>query len=126
MTATDYLEGRLLDHACGVNPYTMPSSLYLCLHYNDPTESGAAPNQVVGGGYAPQLITFGTQVNSVSSSTNSQTFSNMPAVTVSHFVIRENSPTGNPCFVGILSTNRTVSVGDPVTFGVGQIAISAD
>lgn len=125
MTATNYLEGKLLDHALGVTAYTFPSALYLCLHFADPTETGTvAP--VTGGSYAPQPITFGSSVASVSSSTNSQTFSNMPAVTVTHFVIRENSPTGNPIFVGTLTSSRNVAVGDPVAFGVGQIAISAD
>lgn len=125
MTATDYLEGKLLDHTLGNGVYTPPSALYLCLHFADPGEVGTA-SQVTGGSYAPQLITFGPQAGSKSTSSNSQTFTNMPAVTVTHFVIRENSPTGNPCFVGTFTTQRAVAAGDPISFGVGQIAITAD
>lgn len=125
MTATDYLEGRLLDHVLGNGTYTPPTSMYLCLHFTDPTETGTI-GQVTGGSYVPQLITFGPQVGSKSISSNSQTFTNMPGVTVTHFAIRENSPTGNPIFVGTFSTSRNVTAGDPISFGVGQIAVLAD
>jgi hypothetical protein len=125
MTATDYLEAKLLDHVMGNGAYTPPTSLYLCLHITDPTETGTV-GQVVGGSYLPQLITFGPQSISKSSSSNAQTFTNMPQVTISHFVIRENSPTGNPLFVGLLTPGKTLNAGDPISFGVGQIAILAD
>jgi hypothetical protein len=125
MTATDYLEGKLLDHALGVTPYTPPTSLFLCLHFADPTEAGTA-SQVTGGSYAPQPISFGAQSGSKSTSTNIQNFTNMPAVTVTHFVIRENSATGNPVFVGTMTSSRSVLAGDPLSFGVGSFSISAD
>ena len=125
MTATDFLEAKLLDHALGNGAYTPPSSLYLCLHFTDPTESGTI-GQVTGGTYAPQLITFGPQVASKSTSSNGQTFAGMPTVTITHFSIRENSPTGNPMFVGTLANSRNLTAGDGISFGVGQIAITAD
>ena len=125
MTATDYLEGRLLNHVLGNGVYTVPSTLYLCLHFADPTEAGTV-SQVTGGSYAPQLITFSAQVGSKAVSSNSQTFTNMPNVTVTHFVIRENSSTGNPLFVGTFGVSQNLSAGDPISFGVGQIAVLAD
>jgi hypothetical protein len=125
MSGTDYLEGRFLDHITGNGAYTPPTSLYLCLHTADPTETGAI-GHITGGSYAPQLITFGPQVTSRASSTNSQTFLNMPATTATHFSIRENSPTGNPMFVGILTNPRTTVAGEPMVFGVGVIVLLAD
>jgi hypothetical protein len=125
MSATDYLEGKLLNHLMGIAVYTPPTSLYLALHTNDPGETGAS-NHVTGGSYVPQLITFGAQSGSRSVSTNSQTFTGMPAATVTHFSIRENSSGGTPILYGILANSRTTVAGDPIVFSAGLIAVSAD
>jgi hypothetical protein len=126
MSATDYLEGKLLDHLMGIAVYTPPTSLYLALHTNDPGETGSA-NHVTGGGYVPQLITFGAQSVSRSLSTNSQTFTNMAGgLNITHFAIRENASGGTPILYGILANSRLTVAGDPITFSAGLIAVSAD
>jgi hypothetical protein len=130
VTATNYLEGKILDHVLGVAAYTMPTSLYLCLHTDDPGEDGD-DFQVVGGSYAPQIVTFVAHSLSVGGasegiSSNSQTFLDMPAADLTHFAVRENSPTGNPLAFGPLTNPHTVIAGEPVVYGVGQIIIRCD
>ena len=51
---------------------------FLSLHTADPGTTGA--NEVSGGSYARQAITFGAASGGTATSTNTQTFSAMPAV----------------------------------------------
>jgi hypothetical protein len=50
---------------------------FLSLHTTDPGTTGA--NEVTGGSYARQAITFGAASGGTATSTNGQTFTNMPA-----------------------------------------------
>jgi hypothetical protein len=125
MTACDYLEGRLLDHVLRNTPYVQPTGLYLALHTADPSDAGNL-NEVVGGGYARQAVAFSPQSGSTAASSNNQNFTNMPAVTVTHFTIRDAVTAGNALFWGVLSIVRSFSAGDPCTFTAGQILISCD
>ena len=69
---------------------------------------------------------FGLSDTNQRVSSNTQTFLNMPGVTITHFSIRENSPTGQPMLSAALSSARSVTAGDPVFFGAGQIVVRAD
>lgn len=51
---------------------------FLSLHTTDPSTTGA--NEVTGGSYARQAITFGAASGGTATSTNSQTFANLPAI----------------------------------------------
>ena len=53
------------------------TTYYLSLHTASPGTTGA--NEVTGGSYARQAITFGTASGGVATSTDGQTFSSMPA-----------------------------------------------
>ena len=50
---------------------------FLSLHTTDPSTTGA--NEVTGGSYARQAITFGASSGGTATSTNGQTFTNMPS-----------------------------------------------
>jgi hypothetical protein len=127
MTATNYLEAKILDHVLRVAAYTQPTALFMALHTADPGETGVG-SEVAGGSYAPQAIAFGAAASPSGASVSSATvtFSAMPAVTVTHFSIRENTTTGNPLFVGALATPQTVSAGANLQFAAGQVSVTAD
>jgi hypothetical protein len=125
MTASNYLENKVLDHTLAVASYTAPTSLYMALHTGDPGDAGTA-SEVVGGSYAPQLITFAAASSGASASNAAVTFNSMPATVVTHFSIRENSPSGNPLYVGPLSASQTLSAGQQLLFNSGQVTVSAD
>ena len=125
MTATNYAETKLLNHALGNTAWTMPTALYMALHTADPGDVGTA-SEVVGGSYAPQLIDFATTAGASCVSAADVNFASMPAVTVTHFSIRENTSGGSALFVGPLSTPQTTTAGQTLTFPAGQVSVTAD
>lgn len=123
MTAfSNYLENKLLDHTLNVAAFTQPSSLQLSLHTADPGEDGSTA-EVTGGSYARQAITFAAASAGVSSMSNSPSFTDMPACTVSHIAIWDNTGT-NCLFYGALSASKTVNAGD--TYNQNTLTITLD
>jgi hypothetical protein len=126
MTATNYLEDRILNHVLRNTAYIQPTGLYMALHTADPGEVGTG-NEVVGGSYAPQAVVFTAVVAGTGQAVSSGavSFAGMPAATVTHFTIRD-APTGNPLFYGPLSAPQVVSAGATLAFNAGQVVISCD
>ncbi len=118
---SNYAENGLLDHILNVSALTQPTSLQLSLHTADPGEDGTA-NEVTGGSYAKQAITFGAASAGVSSMSNSPSFTNMPACTVSHIAIWDQGT--NCLFKGALSASKTVNSGD--TYNQSTLTITLD
>lgn len=88
------------------------TTFYLSLHTADPGTTGA--NEVTGGSYARQAITFGTPASGSAASTDAQTFSSMP------------SESGN-LWIGIWSaaTSGTFEWGDSTAAVTGPVASGA-
>jgi len=124
VSATDYLEPKVLNHILRNAAYTQPSALYMALHTADPGDTGTA-NEVTGGTYAPKTIAFGSTTGPTASSSSVVTFTGMPATTVTHFSIRD-AAAGNPLFVGPLSTPQTTTAGQALSFPVGSVTVGAD
>lgn len=124
MSATNYLETKLLDHVLRNTAYTQPSALYMALHTADPGETGTG-SEVTGGSYAPQTIAFSAASGDTASNSGAVNFATMPATTVTHFSIRDAS-SGNPLFVGPLSSSQTTTAGQTLSFAAGQVTVSAD
>lgn len=124
MSASDYLETKLLNHVLRNAAYTQPSALYMALHTADPGDTGTA-SEVSGGSYAEQTIAFGSTSGSTATNSGAVNFAGMPATTVTHFSIKDGSG-GNPLFVGPLSTPQTTTAGQTLTFPVGQVSVGAD
>ena len=125
MSATDYLELKLLDHCLRNTAFTQPAALYMALHTADPGETGTA-SEVAGGSYARQTIAFNAASAGVAVSSAAVNFAGMPAVTVTHFSVKDASSGGNTLFVGALTTPQTVSVGVTLSFSAGQVTVSCD
>lgn len=124
MTATNYLETKVLDHVLRNTAYTQPSALYMALHTADPGDAGTG-SEVVGGSYAPQTIAFAAAVGDTAGNSGVVNFATMPATTVTHFSIRDASG-GNALFVGPLSSPQTLTAGQTLSFAAGQVTVSAD
>jgi hypothetical protein len=122
---TNYTEQRFLKHFLGVSSTTMPST-YVSLHTADPGEAGTA-NEVSGGSYARQSATFSWNSGSSRAENSADiVFSNMPAVTVSHFAIFDASTSGNALFKGAFSAPRTLSSGDQLRITASSLQLTAD
>lgn len=125
MSATDYLEGKVLDHALRNTAWAQPSALYMALHTANPGDTGTA-SEVVGGSYAAQVIAFNASSGGVAASNGAVSFAGMPAVTVTHFSIRDAVTGGNVLFVGPLSSPQTLTAGATLAFSAGQVTVTAD
>lgn len=123
MSASNYLENKLLDHTLRVASFTQPAALYLSLHTADPGETGTS--EATGGSYARQTIAFAAASAGVSASNTAQTFT-MPAGTFTHFGIWDASTTGNFLFGGALTASKTTASGDQITFASGAVTVTAD
>lgn len=132
MSASNYLELEILDHVLGGADYTRPATVYVSLHTADPGETGA--NETSGTDYARKSVT-NNDTNWPAASAGNK--SNGAAITfatpgsggwgtVTHFGIWDASTNGNFLFGGALSVSKTINQGDVVSFGVGDVDVTAD
>lgn len=125
MSASDYLENKLLDHVLRNTAFSQPAALYMALHTADPGDTGTA-SEVTGGSYARQTIAFAAASSGSAVSSGAVNFTAMPAATVTHFSIKDASTSGNTLFVGALSTPQTTTAGQTLTFPAGQVSVTCD
>lgn len=119
---SDYAENALINELLrGVNLAAV-STPYLAL-FTTATSDSATGTEVVAGGYsyARQAITFGAPTNGVASNSVAVSFTNMPAVTVTHAAIMDASTSGNMLFHGALTASKTTTAGQTLTFAIGDI-----
>ncbi len=121
---SDYLENKILDYVLRDQADWAPATVYLSLHSSDPTDDDGG--EISGNGYGRQQITFAAAhaTDGTISSNSAETFSNMPAVTVTHMGLHDNETGGNLLFHGALAANKTVASGDTVQFASGAITIT--
>ena len=119
---SDYLEEKLLDHSLGTTAYSHPSDVFISLHTADPAddESGAEVD------VARQAIEFDAAhaTTGVTQNTNIETFTSMPAVTVTHIGIWDHVSAGNLLFHTAVTSSKEVASGDTITVAAGAITIT--
>jgi len=130
-TKTDYLESRILDRVLKNNAqfiYTFPATVYVALFTADPTEAGLLTNEVTGGSYARQPITWGTIAAGSVSNSVAVSFPTASGSwgTVTHMAIMDALTSGNALYYGSLGTSKTVGIGDDVSFAIGTLTITED
>lgn len=132
MSASNFLELKLLDHVLGNAAYTAPATVYISLHTADPGETGA--NEATGTGYARDPLTndatnWPAAAAGLKSNGVAVVFAT-PGVggwgTVTHFGIWDAVTAGNFLFGGALAVSKTINEGDTVQFGIGDIDVQAD
>ncbi len=94
MAKSAYLRTRLVKHVLGLGAYTPPASTYLALFTSDPTVNNTG-NEAVGGSYARQAITWGTEANGNVPSNGILTFTNLAAGVYSHWGVFDAVSGGN-------------------------------
>lgn len=126
--ASDYLENELLDHVLRNAAYTPATTVYAALFTSAASlaelEAGTLTNEVTGGSYARQSITFAAASGGVTQNTAAVEFVNMPAVTVGFVAIMDAATVGNVLYYAALSANKTTSVGDTLSFAVGDLTVT--
>jgi hypothetical protein len=107
--------------------FTPPTAVYVSLHTADPGETGA--NEVSGGGYARQQVTFNAPVvGAQTTMTNSALlrWDNMPAVTITHVGLWDAASAGNPLWFGPLSAPVNLAAGSAFEIAAGSLTVSID
>ncbi len=106
-----YLRSAIIKHVLGITTYTKPTNVFLALYTSDPTVNDTG-NEVVGGSYARQQLAFGAESGGVVASSGAETFTDMPACTVTHWGLRDASVGGNLLYFGSFDIPLTFLAGD--------------
>ena len=125
--ASNYLEGKILDHVLRVSSYSQPAALYVALYTSDPGD-GDSGTEVSGGAYSRVSVTFGSASNGTSSNSAAVEFSTATANwgTITHVGIRDASTAGNLLFYGPLTSSVTINTDDIFRFPTGDLQVSLD
>ena len=128
--ASDYLEGKIIDHIFRTATFTKPSNIYVALYTAAPTDTGGG-TQVTGGSYArvaagPADANWAAPVsgNGVTSNLTAITFPTPTANwgTVVAFGIFDASTGGNLLVWGMLTASKTINNGDAApSFAIGSL-----
>tara|TARA_A200000113_G_scaffold60669_1_gene51978 strand:- start:2807 stop:3190 length:384 start_codon:yes stop_codon:yes gene_type:complete len=127
MSASNYLELKLLDHVLGSTSYSQPSAIYVALStgsFND----DASGTELSGNGYTRKAITFGTASSGSIASNSAVEFDTATGSwgSVSHFGLFDASSGGNLLYHGAFSASKTIETGDILKIASGSLTVSLD
>ncbi len=118
-----YLKDKILDHTLGVSAFTMPTDVYLALLTSDPTIEDTG-DEVVGGSYARQVLSFAVASDGNSETDASVNFDNLPACTVTHWAIYDASTAGNLLHFGEFDIPLIRTAGQDIDIDAGNLNIN--
>jgi hypothetical protein len=121
---SNYLETALFNEVLRATNYAAPTTVYVGLFTQDPTDAGTG-TEVTGGAYARQAVTFGAPTDGQGSNSAAVTFPQATANwgTVSHFGIFDAATAGNLLLHGQLTASKTVNTGDVFKFRTAQLRV---
>ena len=122
---SNYLETKVLDYVLRNTADWAPTAVYLALHTADPTDAGSGA-EVSGGSYARQACAFDAAhaTNGNTANTDAESFTVMPACTVTHIGIWDAASSGNLLFHTAVDTSMAVLAGDTISVAAGAITIT--
>ena len=82
----------------------------------------AAGTEVTGGSYARQTITFSAASAGATSNSAQINFTSMPAATVTGVEVYDSAATPVRKWFGALTTSKTTSAGDTISFSVSSVS----
>jgi hypothetical protein len=128
--ASNYLETAIFNHVFRNTSYTSPATIYLALFTSTATaadlEAGTITNEVSGGSYARQAVTFGAPTNGVGSNSGTITFPTASAGwgTIRFVAVMDASSAGNVLWHAQLTSDVTINSGNTFQFNTGSVAPS--
>ena len=122
---SNYLETKILDYVLRDTADWAPATVYLALHTADPAEDGSGA-EVSGGSYARQACAFDAThaTGGNTANTSAESFTGMPACTVSHIGIWDHASAGNLLFYTDVTASKTVGSGDTISVAAGAITVT--
>ncbi len=127
MSASNYLENKVLDHVLGSSAYAQPSALYVALSTGSFNDDNTG-TELTGNGYSRKVVTFGTASGGSISSNSNVEFDTATGDqgTISHFGIFDASSGGNLLYHGAFSASKVISTGDVLKIASGSLTVSLD
>jgi hypothetical protein len=119
---SNYLKQAVIKAALGEASFPSISNVYLALYTTNPTVADTG-TEVSGGSYARQQLSFANAVDGAKTSNTSETFSSMPASTITHWGIRSASSGGNLLYWGAFDLPIQLNAGNNLTINSGDIVI---
>ena len=122
---SDYLEKKILDFVLRDTADWAPAAVYLSLHTADPVDAGSGA-EVSGGSYARQACAFNAAhaTGGNTANTDAETFTVMPACTVTHVGVWDAASSGNLLFHTAVDTSKAVLAGDTISVAAGAVTIT--
>ena len=122
---SNYLENALINGTLRATSYTAPTTVYLALYSNDPTDADTG-TEVSGGSYARQAITFGAPSNGVSTNSAAIEFPQATGTwgTITYVGIRDALTTGNLLYHTALDASKTIASGDIFKIAIGSLSVT--
>lgn len=110
---SNYLENALINGTLRGTTYTAPTTTYLALYTNDPTDADTG-TEITGGSYVRQAITFSSPSNGATSNSSAIEFPQATADwgTITHVGIRDAVTSGNLLYHSALDTSKAIANGD--------------
>lgn len=102
-------------------PDTEPGSLELRLWTVAPAKDGTGGTEVVGGGYAPEVITLTAPVDGATEMTADATFANWPAATIATHYSIHNGDNDDLLIVEEFLTPQTTTTGLTLTISAADL-----
>lgn len=126
MSASNYLENKILDHILGSVSYTQPSR-FLALATASLLDDGSG-TELSGNGYSRKSITFGSASSGSISNSSAVEFDTATGNqgTISHFGIYDASSGGNLLFHGSFTSSKNIQTGDVLKVSASGLTISLD
>jgi len=122
---SNHLENALINATLRNIPYSSPSTVYVALYTTDPTDSDTG-NEVAGGSYARQVVTFTAPVNGETGNTADVTFPVATANwgTVTHIGLKDAASGGNLLYHSPLTSPRNIEINTQIIFLQGEIKVT--
>lgn len=119
---TDYLEDKLRDHVLRGIAYAAPATVYLRLFTTATTDAGGG-TEVAGGSYTGKAVAFQAGAAGTGAADNpaAVSFANMPGATITHAALFDAATGGNMLMHAPLSSPKTTTAGDTLTFAAGDV-----
>jgi hypothetical protein len=127
MAFSNYLEDQITGWINGTTFATAPTSTFVQLYSQDPTDAGSATGAlytriaVAAGGWTRGTGGAGTLTNAAAITITSSAAS---GATATHVAVFDTITGGNMLFAGALTASKTIATGDEVKFNASALALT--
>lgn len=122
---SNFLENELIDHILRNASWASPTTIYVALYTDDPTDADVG-TEVTGGSYARESVAFGAPSDGATDNSSDITFTTATASwgTVTHVGLRDALSGGNLLFHSPLAASKAIGNGDTFKLNAGDIDVS--